>query len=292
MIVINREKQYLEIYNEVFCNTFSQTCYVFLCGGTSQNSIRNRVRHLLEQKGFQILYPEDLFIEMLNKNKKEDLFDFENRLAESSDIVCVICESIGSAVELGAFTQAEDIRKKMVVAINSKFNRDNSFITMGPIKFLKKQNKNSVVIYKEKLLDEFSNDLMVSFNKIYRKNPELLKTKSFNNLTTYIAFIPIIIYFYQSVERKEIYHNIKKIVEDKGKLPKSFNEYFNAAIRYLLKVRTIVTEYNIKSDEEQYSLSDKGISKTKIMLDNYVKKGKIMLQDRIRCDIMKEQIDK
>ena len=60
---------------------------------------------------------------MLNRNKKADLLEYENFLAENADIICVICESMGSAVELGAFVQNPKIRDKMVVVINTLLAR-------------------------------------------------------------------------------------------------------------------------------------------------------------------------
>ena len=110
---------YNSIYKDVFCNTFNQSCYVFLCGGAGQEHIRNPIRLILEHKQYQVLYPEDLFMEMLNRDKKADLLEYENFLADNSDIICIICESIGSAVELGAFAQNENIKNKMVIAINN-----------------------------------------------------------------------------------------------------------------------------------------------------------------------------
>ena len=64
------------IYNDVFCKTFSQSYYIFLCGGADKQHIRNKIRVLLEANGLQILYPEDLFMDMLNRDKKADLLEY------------------------------------------------------------------------------------------------------------------------------------------------------------------------------------------------------------------------
>lgn len=42
-------------------------------------------------------------MDILNKDKKMDLLSLENFVAENSDIICVMPESPGSLVELGAF---------------------------------------------------------------------------------------------------------------------------------------------------------------------------------------------
>ena len=95
------------IFDDVFCKTFTQSFFIFLCGGADKRHIRNKIRIQLETNGLQVLYPEDLFMDMLNRDKKADLLEYENLLASNSDIVCIICESMGSAVELGAFIQNE-----------------------------------------------------------------------------------------------------------------------------------------------------------------------------------------
>ena len=132
---------YEKIYKDVFCKTFSRFFFVFLCGGADKNNIRNRVRTYLEKERFQVLYPEDLFMDMLNRDKNSDLLEYENLLADSADVVCIICESMGSAVELGAFVQSEKFEQKLIVCMNQKYARDKSFIMMGPVKHLEKKNK-------------------------------------------------------------------------------------------------------------------------------------------------------
>ena len=108
---------YERIFNDVFCKTFSRYFFVFLCGGADKKNIRNKIRSLLEAKELQVLYPEDLFMDMLNRDKKTDLLEYENLLADNSDVVCIICESMGSAVELGAFIQNSKLEQKMIVAV-------------------------------------------------------------------------------------------------------------------------------------------------------------------------------
>ena len=58
-------KIFTSIYDDIFCKTFSQSFFIFLCGGAAQEHIRNKIRNQLEINGLQILYPEDLFMDML-----------------------------------------------------------------------------------------------------------------------------------------------------------------------------------------------------------------------------------
>ena len=277
------------IYEDIFCNTFSQSCYVFLCGGAGKDHIRNKIRPLLENKHFQVLYPEDLFIEMLNRDKKSDLLEYENLLAENSDIICVICESIGSAVELGAFIQNEEIKNKMIVAINQRYSRDKSFVMMGPIKHLKKTNDNSVVVFKNDAPEALGVELSIAFHRL-RKKTMSNKNQSFNTLATYISFIPMIVYFYKTTSRKSVHKNLKIFLSEQKKLPAKYNELFNAAIKYLIKIGTIETAFDISKEDETFSLSSKGYHETLDFIGRSSARNKSRLHDKIRCAILKEQL--
>ncbi len=278
------------IYEDVFCNTFNQSCYVFLCGGAGKEHIRNKVRPLLEIEQFQILYPEDLFMEMLNRDKKSDLLEYENLLADNSDIICIICESIGSAVELGAFVQNENIKKKMVVAINYKYARDKSFVMMGPVKHLKKTNENSVVIFKDDDPSTLSSDITKAFRRM-RKKSSSNKAQSFENLSAYIAFAPIVIYFHQTISRKSLHKNLKVFLKERDRLPTRYNELFNASVKYLIKAGVLVTEYDIDEKDETFSLSLKGYNETLDLIERSSASERTILHDRIRCAILKEQLN-
>ncbi len=288
--ILKKLEIFTSIFDDVFCKTFSESCYVFLCGGARQEHIRNKIRVQLENNGFQILYPEDLFMDMLNRDKKTDLLEYENLLADNSDIICIICESMGSAVELGAFIQNEKIKQKMIVGINQKYSRDKSFIMMGPVKHLQKTNKDNVVIYKNENPEIFGNNLVKEFRRFY-KHSKSNKNQSFDNLSAYIAFIPIIVYFFKTISRKELYKNLKKLLRERDMFPVKYNELFNASIKYLIKSSAIVTEFDTTENDETLSLSLKGYLETCNLLKLSWATNKTMLHDKIRCVILKEQLN-
>lgn len=290
-VVLKTIEIYSEIYDDIFCNTYNQSCYVFLCGGAGKEHIRNKIRLLLENNRFQIFYPEDLFMDMLNRNKIADLLEYENFLADNSDIICIICESIGSAVELGAFIQNENIKKKMIVAIKQRYSRDKSFVNMGPVKHLKKVNRNNVVLYKDDEPEILGNNLIKEFIRL-RKYSKSNKNQSFDTLSAYIAFVPMIVYFYQINSRKRLYKNLKEFLKSRGMVPSNYNELFNASIKYLIKAGTLVTQFNMDVKDETLSLSPKGYVETHNMIDCSWAFNRTMLHDKIRCVILKEQLNK
>ena len=288
---MNISKIFISIYDDIFCKTFSQSFFIFLCGGASQENIRNKIRNKLEISGLQILYPEDLFMDMLNRNKRADLLEYENLLANNSDAVCIICESMGSAVELGAFIQNETLQQKLVVCINKKYARDKSFVMMGPVKHLQKKDKSAVIVYKDTDPNELADNLMKRFHHSKKLSIRVNKTQSFDNLSAYIAFIPMIVYFFKSINRKVLHKALKELLTTQKAFPSKYNELLNASIKYLIKSGSIVSKYDSYEIDDVLSLSKKGYSEVNNLLQLSWGTGKTMLHDKIRCAILKEQLN-
>jgi len=125
---------------------------VFLCGAdlTKKTTIRHKVSKSLKGSFFynlhiDLIYPEDLFDEILYSSNSLDLLSLENLLADSVDALVIIPESPGSFAELGAFVGNEKLRSKIVCVIDEKYRKDKSFINQGPIKLIRQVNSNNVV---------------------------------------------------------------------------------------------------------------------------------------------------
>ena len=249
------------------------------------------IRSLLEANGLQILYPEDLFMDMLNRDKKADLLEYENLLADNSDIVCIICESMGSAVELGAFIQNSNLEQKLIVCINQKFARDKSFIMLGPVKHLKKISKTSVMLYKSDKPELLGIKLIKKFRRLQHISQKGNKMQSFNNLSAYIALIPMIVYFYMTVKRQELHKTLKDLLIKQNTLPINYNQLFNASIKYLIKSGSLITRFDNFENDEILSLSKKGYTDIYNLLKLSWASDKTILQDKIRCAILKEQLN-
>ncbi len=141
-----------EIHDKVYLKVRKETVDVFLCGGADKKKhIRDEVRNnLIKNNKIRVLYPEDLFLDILARNKSSDLLSLENFLADNSDYICIICESPGSFVELGAFTNHPNIREKLIAVVNLEFKRARSFIMLGPIKMIQKMGKDRVFLKKKR----------------------------------------------------------------------------------------------------------------------------------------------
>ena len=214
-----------EIYDEIYCKFREQYIVIFLCGGASTSkhkSLRDRVRVLLENerktiwnKPYKIFYPEDLLIEVLNKTKEADLLSYEQFLANNSHMIVIICESAGSLVELGAFTNNDYTVDKVVAAVDKRRVKDKSFIMLGPIKYLKKRSKLNVVEYGQDDV-EFAKSLSKDIREKYRVSGN---KSSMIELTTIVGmhyFIQLILYYFKSLNSKELVQIIECISKKEG----------------------------------------------------------------------------
>lgn len=294
----NKEKCEIveEIYQQIYCKFREQYNVVFLCGGASNRgykSLRDKVRTLLENekktlwyKPFKIFYPEDLLIEVLNKTKDADLLSYEQFLANNSHVIVIICESAGSLVELGAFTNNEYTVDKVIAAVDKNLAKHKSFIMLGPIKYLKKRNKLNVIAYGQ---DEVDFAKRLSRN-IREKNKLSSNKNSMIDLTTIVGmhyFIQLLLYFFKSLNSQELVAIIGYI-SDKEKIAYvDFKILFNAALKLLFQDKKIV-----KITGEQYSsykLTNIGFETMKLMITDCTRAG---LCDRIRVELMHNEFYK
>jgi hypothetical protein len=163
-------KQVSKIVKEqIFVPRSEKKVTVFLCGGAvsdSQNARFRMANVFAKTQRYELLYPEDLFDDLLAGQGQHSLLKLENILAESVDSIVLFPESPGSFAELGAFSNNENLAKKMVVVSNKKFKSDKSFINYGPNRLIKasKTGKVTHINY-----DHLTNDNLDEQNKIYKR---------------------------------------------------------------------------------------------------------------------------
>lgn len=274
----------------MYCRFKEQFIIVFLCGGASKKtkkSLRDKIRILIEnekrkyywQLPIKVFYPEDLLIEVLNKNKDADLLSYEQLLANNSHIISIICESPGSLVELGAFTNNSFTVHKVIAAIDKKKAKYKSFIMLGPIKYLKKMNKLNVLEYDSDEID-FTLRLTKNIREKYVKenNDRAIK------LSTIVGmhyFIQLLLYFFKALNSKELVALIKYTAREFEIEINEFNVVFNAALKLLFQEKQIT-----KKSTQKYSiyhLTKKGHCNIEAVISNCTKNG---ICDKIRTRIM------
>lgn len=288
------DKQVLEtIYENVFKHIVYKHLDIFLCGGVSTGdyiSVRDEVRdNLKDNDKLRILYPEDLFIELLNTNKSYDLLKLEQFLAENCDNICIICESAGSLVELGAFTNNEYTADKVIAVVEEKRKRNKSFIMLGPIKTINNINSKHVIYYSKANTGKLSDNLNKLFNsKMYSniRSKNNTRVKDINTITGLYDFILLLLYFYGETVSERLAASIKYILKNYLRFElESFDVLYISSLKLLFKDRCIEKE-GIKKPKK-YKLTEKGYEKVSIILGATDIYNRTKLYDRIRFDIIK-----
>lgn len=141
------------INDDIFAKIGSRSLTVFLVGSgqESPKSIRDPIRRELTGRRYynwlDVYYPEELFEELTRSSVHFDLLSLENLLAESVHSVVIILESPGSIAELGAFANHSELRDRLVVVVDKKYQNAKSFIILGPVRYLKKNTKSIVIFH-------------------------------------------------------------------------------------------------------------------------------------------------
>jgi hypothetical protein len=280
----------LKIHDEIYNKMNQKYIDVFLCGGASskQNiSVRDKIREGL--KGFgniRVLYPEDLFIEMLNKDKDYDLLSLERFLADNCDIICIVCESAGSLVELGAFTNNDNTVDKVIALIQEQRKRQKSFIMLGPVKILRKKGKERVIFYNEQL-DGINEKLKKAFEKNLKQSKDI-KSGSYKPVNTLLGlyyFIALILYFFKKIDMEVLKTSLKTLFKEKGYGIEDFDTLFRPSLKLLYKDKFISS--NIVEGKTLYNLTEKGYKTVNNQLLKIDTKGKNILYDSIRLGIIR-----
>lgn len=116
----------------------TDSCFVFLCGANKSASRQNPIRDTLEDyakkhfNGFLFFRAEKVF-DAIKGRKTDDLLTLEDKIADFSDCIIVVCESESTFAELGAFTLSDKIVSQVLIINDSAHRLSQSFITLGPI---------------------------------------------------------------------------------------------------------------------------------------------------------------
>lgn len=255
---------------------------MFLCGAdiSMKDKLRfkiaNEFKNLWNSYRYEIIYPEDIFDELLYSSRSKDLLSLENLLADSVDVIVMIPESPGSFAELGAFANNENLRTKIVCIIDEKYKKNKSFINQGPIKLIKKANKNGVVfINPNDLLNEMD-EIKSAIN--FTKKNSAVKTKSVNLLQLDSFLLPTI-YLIESVNDIILGKIVGEAIDDIS------NSY--EATRTALT--TLTKKKAIESTNDGYRLTDLGLEQYERLrkIGSRIKvQDETIALDRLRLEIL------
>ncbi|MCI9583785.1 hypothetical protein D3Z50_06230 [Clostridiaceae bacterium] len=276
------------IYRDMFCDFHEQYIVVFLCGGASRKgalSLRDRVRPLLEnsrkyhyQMPIKVFYPEDLLIEEMNRVRNADLLTYEQLLADNSHIIAIICESAGSLVELGAFTNNAVTVDKVIAAVDKSVEKHKSFIMLGPIKYLKKRGPANVLSY-----GKDAKEFAAALTKMIRAKYKASRNRGDLEINTIVGmhyYIQLLLYFFKDLSLLQLREMIDFTAKENGIAFTNFRVVFDAALRLLLQERYVMKAFLDGTDK--YRLSKSGFLNIEKILRN--------CRHGYSCDIIRIEI--
>lgn len=129
---------------------------LFLCGGQvdvkspAPTSVRGAlVEHLHKAQchlADSITLAED-FKDWIHDAVYKDLLAFESDIAHISSLIVIILESPGALAELGLFVKNKALKNKILVFVRQDHYEENSFIRLGPLRYLQGVKESSVCSY-------------------------------------------------------------------------------------------------------------------------------------------------
>jgi len=266
-----------DIYNP--SNTFKTT--IFLCGADilQKDKVRYKIAEIMKQNWFfsyDIIFPEDIFDELLYSSKKRDLLSLEGLLADSVDAIILIPESPGSFAELGAFANDEKLRKKLICLVDRKYKRDKSFINQGPLKLVKKENSHGLIFIDPNNIANEMSKLLHSLRKM--KNNSLKMSNAISLLQIDNFLLPSI-YLLEPISKDTLIRLVEVATND------DLNSFqvTTTALTSLTKNRYI------ELTNSGYKLTNLGLEsfmKFRITNKNNIKKNKTVEIDNLRLEIL------
>ncbi|WP_447529372.1 retron St85 family effector protein [Vreelandella sp. TE19] len=265
------------VKNKIFVPRFQRKTTIFLCGAdiTDKEKSRSKLANIFNfRSSFELLYPEDLFEDLLAGQGQYSLLELENTLADSVDAIVLFPESPGSFAELGAFSNNQKLAQKMIVLISNKYKSDKSFINYGPNRLVRNTKTGKVLYYGA---DELEPSLKsVSF---YRKISGYVATikkehpvkKDVTNILEVGNFILPCIYLIDEIDNVNLYKLVgyaasynKKLCEiaTKSSLGKLIKERFITRTPIGYKVTQLGASY-VRSE-----FSNSSLDKARIELMN------------------------
>lgn len=166
---------------------------VFVCGGNNSKHMRRQFQGIFDEilPEFEFFEPEfaiDTYLELDDKIPFE-ITEFEALIGKLSHSIVLFPEAAGSYAETGYFALVAHLAEITLVALDSKFQKEDSFISLGPAKLIQDKSKFGSTIQ----LDYKSPDFNIIAERLknrrpLNKNRRTLELSTFPKLDPYELF--------------------------------------------------------------------------------------------------------
>ncbi|ENI4129877.1 retron St85 family effector protein [Vibrio fluvialis] len=123
---------------------------LFICGGDPELcENREKIEAYISKHSKNLLTfrAEYAWDTIVASKSTVNALKLEEWLADFSDAVLILVESFGTVAELGAFSMADSLRKKLLPILNKDFEGDESFINTGPVRWVNEDSVYRPCIY-------------------------------------------------------------------------------------------------------------------------------------------------
>ncbi|UVW29857.1 retron St85 family effector protein [Massilia sp. H6] len=279
------------VEEKIYSPSKTRKVAIFLCGAdiNDKSKARSKLADILaEKKRYEVFYPEDIFDDLL-VGPGHSLLTLESILADSVDAIVIFPESPGSLAEMGAFSNDERLRDKLICFANKKYQKNKSFINYGPLRLIKSSRSGTLAHVNYDDLDD-----SIEAAKIYDTFVDgIAKIKKFNPTRRHIGnileaenFLLPCIYLVNNIDNVSMY----KILEETTKLDAKFCEIATrSALGRLMAKRFItrnLTGYSITmlgTDHVRGSFGHRQLDAARVEILNFEQRS----NSAIKCDRMR-----
>ena len=180
---------------------------IFLCGEKPDNphfDLRFQLKRILELRmGCKPFLGEELEDLKVDIKTEKDHLTIEVKEAENADLTLMFLGSPGTIAELTAFVLNENIRSKVIVFNDRKYEKEKSFLNQGPLKLLEKDH----LLYYDPLSDIPSKEFVLNVDKLIAVNwyqKSVLEKSSLDNLVFHEFIALVLIYAIYPIQYKEL----------------------------------------------------------------------------------------
>lgn len=267
------------IRDHVFVPTYSNKNSIFLCGASVSDKTtgRHKMAEILKDYNrYELLYPEDLFDDLMAGQGQHSLLILEKILADSVDAIILFPESPGSFAELGAFASNEHLANKLICLGQKKYEKKKSFINYGPVRNIKDSKTGKIfnIVYSELDSPDFK-------KKIYRKiNTAISNIKKTSPINKDIAniletenFVLPCIYLIDLISTFELYKLVELATGQNKKI---------AIMASKSSLSKLIKKHHISRTTDGYSVTKQGIERIRSTIST-------ARLDAIRIEIINSQ---
>jgi hypothetical protein len=279
------------VEEKIYSPSKTRKVAIFLCGADINDKSKARAKLadiLAEKKRYEVFYPEDIFDDLL-VGPGHSLLTLESILADSVDAIVIFPESPGSLAEIGAFSNDERLRDKLICFANKKYQKNKSFINYGPLRLIKSSKSGTLAHVNYDDLDSPAGSARIydtfvdGIAKIKKINPT---RRHIGNILEAENFLLPCIYLVNNIDNVSMY----KILEETTKLDAKFCEIATRSALGRLTAKRFITRnltgYSITmlgTDHVRSSFGHRHLDAARVEILNFEQRSNSAIKyDRMR----------